>query len=50
MRCTKKLQTAIGLKKSDLVESEVEIGFTSWHLNLIEIDGCSCLLVTAYSD
>lgn len=45
LRCTKKLQTAIRLKKADVVEPDTENnGFNSWHLNLIEIDGCSCLL------
>lgn len=45
LRCTKKLQTAIRLKKTDLVDPNVETGdFCSWSLNLIEIDGCPCLL------
>lgn len=45
LRCTKKLQTAIKLKKTDLVDANVETSdFGSWFLNLIEIDGCPCLL------
>ncbi len=45
LRCTKKLQTAIKLKKADLVDPDVETsGFCSWHLNLIEIDDRPCLL------
>lgn len=45
LRCTKKLQTAIRLKKTDLVDPNVEAGnFCSWYLNLIEIDGRPCLL------
>lgn len=46
LRCTKKLQTALKLKKTDLVDASVETSnFCSWHLNLIEIDGRPCLLV-----
>ncbi len=45
LRCTKKLQTAIRLKKTDLVDPNIETSdFCSWHLNLIEIDGRPCLL------
>ncbi|MGY6275725.1 DUF6933 domain-containing protein [Methylomonas sp. MgM2] len=45
LRCTKKLQTAIKLKKTDLVDPNVETSnFCSWFLNLIEIDGRPCLL------
>lgn len=45
LRCTKKLQTAIKLKKTDLVDPNVETSdFGSWFLNLIEIDGRPCLL------
>lgn len=45
LRCTKKLQTAIKLKKTDLVDPNIETSnFCSWFLNLIEIDGRSCLL------
>lgn len=45
LRCTKKLQTAIKLKKSDLVNVDIETAnFSSWFLNLIEIDGRPCLL------
>ena len=45
LRCTKKLQTAIRLKKADLVDANIETSnFCSWYLNLIEIDGCPCLL------
>lgn len=45
LQCTKKLQTAIKLKKTDLVDANVETSdFGSWFLNLIEIDGCPCLL------
>lgn len=36
LRCTKKLQTAIKLKKTDLIDSNVETSdFCSWYLNLI---------------
>ncbi|OAI18310.1 hypothetical protein A1507_09705 [Methylomonas koyamae] len=46
LRCTKKLQTALKLKKTDLVDANVETSnFCSWYLNLIEIDGRRCLLV-----
>lgn len=46
LRCTKKLQTAIKLKKADLVDANIETNnFCSWYLNLIEIDGSPCLLV-----
>ena len=45
LRCTKKLQTAIRLKKADLVDPNIETSdFCSWYLNLIEIDGRLCLL------
>lgn len=45
LRCTKKLQTAIKLKKSDLVNVDIKTAkFSSWFLNLIEIDGRPCLL------
>lgn len=45
LRCTKKLQSAIRLKKSDLADTDVlTAGFNAWHLNLVEINGCSCLL------
>lgn len=45
LRCTKKLQTAIKLKKTDLVDPNIETSnFCSWFLNLIEIDGRPCLL------
>ena len=45
LRCTKKLQKEMGLKKSDVsdnVSSESYLG--SWHVNLIYIDGKKCLL------
>ena len=45
LRCTKKLQKEMGLKKGDLSEnvpSESCLG--SWHVNLIYIDGKKCLL------
>ena len=45
LRCTKKLQTAIRIKKPELVEPDAEIkGFNAWHLNLVEINGYPCLL------
>lgn len=45
LRCTKKLQTAIRLKKADLVDPSLATSrFCSWFLHLIEIDGRSCLL------
>lgn len=45
LRCTKKLQASIRLKKTDLVDPNVETSnFCSWYLNLIEIDGRPCLL------
>ena len=45
LRCTKKLQTAIRLKKTDLVDANIETSnCCSWYLNLIEIDGRPCLL------
>lgn len=46
LRCTKKLQTAIGLKKSALLEGVVDDSvFESWHANLIELCGSQGILV-----
>jgi len=45
IRCTKKLQKEMGLKKSDISENEPsESLLGSWHANLIYIDGKKCLL------
>jgi hypothetical protein len=45
LRCTKKLQKEMRLKKCDLSENEPsESHLGSWHVNLIHIDGKKCLL------
>jgi hypothetical protein len=45
LRCTKKLQKEMGLKKSDLSENEQGVSVLgSWHVNVIHIDGKKCLL------
>ncbi len=45
VRCTKKLQKEMGLKKSDLIEAETgEARLGPWHANLIHIDGKKCVL------
>ncbi|MDI6687573.1 MAG: hypothetical protein QME06_05055 [Desulfobacterales bacterium] len=45
LRCTKKLQKEMGLKKSDVSENEPSESYLgSWHVNLIYIDGKKCLL------
>ena len=47
IRCTKKLQKAMGLKEADLVRHEPEFSFLgSWHANLIHIDRRKCVLFT----
>lgn len=45
IRCTKKLQKAMGLKTSDLVEvAPYNSLLGSWHANLIDIDRTDCIL------
>ncbi|MCH8069036.1 MAG: hypothetical protein IID16_07215 [Candidatus Marinimicrobia bacterium] len=45
IRCTKKLQKEMGLKKSDISENEPRESYLgSWHANLIYIDGKKCIL------
>ena len=45
IRCTKKLQKEMGLKKSDISEDEPKESYLgSWHANLIYIDRKKCLL------
>lgn len=45
IRCTKKLQKEMGLKKSDISQNEPSGSYLgSWHANLIYIDGKKCLL------
>lgn len=45
IRCTGKLQKEMGLKKSDLLESEPNSSYLgSWHANLIHIDRKKCVL------
>ena len=45
IRCTKKLQKEMGLKKSDLAQAEPEFSFLgSWHANLLYIDRKKCVL------
>ena len=45
IRCTQKLQKEMGLKKSDLSESEPTFSFFgSWHANLLHIDRKKCVL------
>jgi len=46
IRCTKKLQKEMGLKKSDLSGSEPKLSFLGpWHANLIYIDRRKCILL-----
>lgn len=45
IRCTKKLQKEMGLKKSDLLDEEPRFSYLgSWHANLIHIDRRKCIL------
>jgi hypothetical protein len=45
IRCTQKLLKEMGLKKSDLAESEPVFSFLgSWHANLLHIDRRKCVL------
>ena len=45
IRCTKKLQKEMGLKKNDIAEAEPgETLLGSWHANMISIDDKKCLL------
>jgi hypothetical protein len=45
IRCTKKLQKEMGLKKTDLVEEEPTFSFLgAWHANLIYINRRKCVL------
>lgn len=45
LQCTRKLQKAIGIKKSDLAEQELTSSILgSWHVNLINISQCDCAL------
>jgi hypothetical protein len=45
IRCTKKLQKEMGLKKNDISTQEPDQGnLGSWHANLIYIDGKKCIL------
>ncbi|MEA3414914.1 MAG: hypothetical protein U9R02_01980 [Thermodesulfobacteriota bacterium] len=45
IRCTKKLQKEMGLKKVELAESEPKFSFLgSWHANLLHIDRRKCAL------
>ena len=45
IRCTKKLQKEMGLKKPDLLEEEPRFSYLeSWHANLIHIDRRKCIL------
>jgi hypothetical protein len=45
IRCTKKLQKEMGLKKSDLSEEEPNyLLLGAWHANLIHIDRRKCVL------
>lgn len=45
LHCTKKLQQAMGLKQTDLVEQELTSSILgSWHVNLINIKNCDCVL------
>lgn len=45
IQCTKKLQKEMGLKKSELTESEPIFSFLgSWHANLLYIDRRKCVL------
>jgi hypothetical protein len=45
IRCTKKLQKEMGLKKGNISENEPSKSLLgSWHANMIYIDGKKCLL------
>ena len=45
IRCTKKLQKEMGLKKNDISEDEPsELYLGSWHANMIYIDRKKCVL------
>jgi hypothetical protein len=45
IRCTKKLQTAMGLKPEALIQHEVEPSLLgSWHANLLVINRSKCVL------
>jgi hypothetical protein len=45
IRCTKKLQTAMGIKHEALIQHEVESSLLgSWHANLLIIDRSKCVL------
>lgn len=45
IRCTGKLQKEMGLKKTDLLETDPHFSYLgSWHANLIPIDGKKCVL------
>jgi hypothetical protein len=45
IRCTKKLQTAMGIKPEALVQYEVESSLLgSWHANLLVINRSKCVL------
>ena len=45
IRCTGKLQKEMGLKKSDLLDTEPPFSYLgSWHANLIHIDRRKCVL------
>jgi hypothetical protein len=45
IRCTKKLQKEMGLKKDDLVTTAPEIScLGGWHANLLHIDSRKCVL------
>jgi hypothetical protein len=45
IRCTKKLQKEMGLKKPDLLDEEPRFSYLgSWHANLIHIDRRKCIL------
>ena len=46
IRYTQKLQKEMGLKKSDLAQTEPEFSFLgSWHANLLHIDRKKCVLL-----
>lgn len=46
IRCTKKLQTAMGLKPKALIQHEVEPSLLgSWHANLLVINRSKCVLL-----
>ncbi len=45
IRCTKKLQKEMGLKKIELSQTEPKFSYLgSWHANLIHIDRKKCVL------